>query len=129
MTKLETVLTDEWAANVLGIPTDQCAVSNFSDYQKERLSCVLTGARAILSKLSQQPKDVQGLEPVAWMWQHDETGNIGFTETSQLDVLEQLNPRLKIIGPLYTASQLSAAREEGRRRVLVSRDMNWNASR
>jgi len=54
-------------------------------------------ARAALLEASEQRE-----QPIAWMWQHDETGRTGFVETSQLNVWEQLNPRLKIVAPLYT---------------------------
>lgn len=43
-------------------------------------------------------------EPVAWMWQHEETGRKGFVEADQLAMgWEANNPRLKITAPLYTA--------------------------
>lgn len=43
-------LTDEWAAKVLGIPTHAISVAEFSEYQRERVACVLRGARAALSE-------------------------------------------------------------------------------
>ena len=49
--------------------------------------------------------DARGGEAVAWMWQHDETGRIGFVEAWQIDVWQQINPRCKLIGPLYTHPQ------------------------
>lgn len=39
-------LTEEWAADVLGIPHDPLPVSEFSEHQRERIACVLAGARA-----------------------------------------------------------------------------------
>jgi hypothetical protein len=43
-------------------------------------------------------------EPVAWMWQHDETGRIGFVEAWQIEHdWQQNNPRCRITGPLYAA--------------------------
>jgi hypothetical protein len=49
-------------------------------------------------------------EPVAWMWQHEETGNIGFTDHWQIENgFEKNNPRLKIINPLYTSPPNQAA--------------------
>lgn len=46
-------------------------------------------------------------EPVAWMWQHEETGRTGFVEADQLAMgWEANNPRLKIVAPLYTSSQV-----------------------
>jgi hypothetical protein len=42
-------------------------------------------------------------EPVAWMFQHEETGRIMFVEAQQLEYgFEEGNPRLKKITPLYT---------------------------
>ena len=41
-------------------------------------------------------------KPVAWMWQHDETGRVGFVDQWQLDNgWEKTNPRLKVTAPLY----------------------------
>ncbi|MDR5867981.1 DUF883 domain-containing protein [Halomonas koreensis] len=40
--------------------------------------------------------------PEAWMYQHDETGQIGFVDQWQIDNgFEKNNPRLHIICPLY----------------------------
>ena len=45
----------------------------------------------------------QTAQPVAWMYQHDETGRVGFVEQWQLDHgYREANPRLTIIAPLYT---------------------------
>lgn len=42
-------------------------------------------------------------EPVAYMWQHDETGRTGFVEADQLAMgWRDANPRLKIAAPCYT---------------------------
>lgn len=43
-------------------------------------------------------------EPVAWMWQHAETGNIGFIEDGSPEDLahwERMNKPRKIVAPLY----------------------------
>jgi hypothetical protein len=41
-------------------------------------------------------------EPVAWMWQHDETGRFGFLEAgADLKHWAEHNPQLNIICPLY----------------------------
>lgn len=54
------------------------------------LPCVRTGEEA------PQPT------PEAWMYQHDETGQIGFVDQWQIDNgFEKNNPRLHIICPLY----------------------------
>ncbi len=45
-------------------------------------------------------------EPVAWMFQHEETGRTMCVDTQQLEWgFEKGNPRLKKIAPLYTALQ------------------------
>jgi len=45
-------------------------------------------------------------EPVAWMFQHEETGRIMFVEAQQLEWgFEKGNPRLEKVGPLYTTPQ------------------------
>jgi hypothetical protein len=41
-------------------------------------------------------------EPVAYMWQNDETGNVGFVDPWQIENgWEKGNPRLHIIAPLF----------------------------
>ena len=45
----------------------------------------------------------QADEPVAWMWQHDETGRTGFVDPWQVENGWQANnPRCKLVYPLYT---------------------------
>tara|TARA_R110000868_G_scaffold182047_1_gene423030 strand:- start:830 stop:1207 length:378 start_codon:yes stop_codon:yes gene_type:complete len=45
----------------------------------------------------------QQAEPVAWMFQHEETGRIMCVEAQQVEGgFEKGNPRLKKIAPLYT---------------------------
>jgi len=45
-------------------------------------------------------------EPVAWMFQHEETGRIMCVDAQQLEWgFEKGNPRLKKIAPLYTTPQ------------------------
>jgi hypothetical protein len=44
-------------------------------------------------------------EPVAWMFQHDETGQTMCVDAQQVEYgFEKGNPRLKKIAPLYTTS-------------------------
>ena len=41
-------------------------------------------------------------EPVAYMYQHEETGIVGFVDHQQIEWgFEKANPRLQIICPLY----------------------------
>lgn len=55
-----------------------------------------------------QPASV---EPVAFMWQHDETGRCGFVE-AHFDRAhwQEHNPRLVIVSPLYTSSMVGELR-------------------
>jgi len=47
-------------------------------------------------------------EPVAWMFQHEETGRIMCVEAQQVEWgFEKGNPRLKKIAPLYTTPPAS----------------------
>jgi len=47
---------------------------------------------------------VGSAEPVAYMWQHDETGRIGFVELDQMEMdWQRNNPCNKIIGPVFLA--------------------------
>jgi hypothetical protein len=59
--------------------------------------------RRILAKLQAAPQAAQGVgEVAAWMWQHDETGRVGFV--SQWDVdhgWQAANPRCALITRLY----------------------------
>ena len=45
-------------------------------------------------------------EPVGFMWQHDETGRVGFAEESQRQPWRKGNPRLAIVCDIYTADQM-----------------------
>ncbi len=46
-------------------------------------------------------------EPVAHMYQHEDTGLVGFVDQYQLDNgFERLNPRLQVVAGLHSASQL-----------------------
>ena len=49
-------------------------------------------------------------EPAAHMWQHEETGRVGFVEASQpLDQWTKANPRLAIVAKVHTEAQLKQA--------------------
>ena len=69
--------------------------------------CKGTGWRNGVHLSDQQPTTTERKgEPVAWMWQHEETGHKGFVEADQLAMgWEAANPRLKIVAPLYTSPQ------------------------
>lgn len=51
------------------------------------------------------PAMVPAGQVVAWMWQHEETGNVGFIDQWQIDNgWQAANPRLRLIRPLvFTA--------------------------
>lgn len=50
---------------------------------------------------------------VAYEWQHEETGRTGFAGAAEVEdgTFQQLNPRLRVIGPLYGAVVLKALRD------------------
>jgi hypothetical protein len=49
-------------------------------------------------------------KPVAWMWQHEETGRTGFVDEWQVAVgWAPQNPRLKLVTPLYDKAAIAAA--------------------
>lgn len=72
-----------------------------------------TAAHAIgdaldVAEKSTPAEPVQGevVEVVAHMYQHDETGLIGFVDQQQVDWgFEKNNPRLQLCGPLMTVAQ------------------------
>jgi hypothetical protein len=62
-----------------------------------------TTPKAIVA-LKQAIEQAEKQEPVAWMWQHDETGRTGFVDMWQLENgWEKINPRLLLVCPLYVA--------------------------
>jgi hypothetical protein len=51
-------------------------------------------------------------KPVAFMWQHEETGNVGFVDPWQVENgWQAANPRLKIVSPLYATPIASSSVE------------------
>ena len=55
------------------------------------------------------------VEPVAYMWQHDETGRIGFVEHAPAEELEQwerINRPRRFVAKLYPASTVAALKAE-----------------
>ena len=49
-------------------------------------------------------------QPAVHMWQHEETGRVGFVEASQpLDQWTKANPRLAIVAKVHTEAQLKQA--------------------
>jgi hypothetical protein len=63
-------------------------------------------------------------EPIAYMWQHDETGRTGFVEAWQpMDKWKESNPRLRVIGPLYDKQALIDLLEEAAQKAF-----SWNTA-
>ena len=61
---------------------------------------------ALREALAEQPAQQQ--EPVAWMFQHEETGRTMCVDAQQVEWgFEKGNPRLKKIAPLYTSPPAS----------------------
>ena len=48
-------------------------------------------------------------ESMGFMWQHDETGRCGFSESNQREMWAKGNPRLHIIDDIYSKRQLIQA--------------------
>jgi hypothetical protein len=48
-------------------------------------------------------------EPIAWMFQHEDTGRTTFVELGEAEVFAELNPRLQKVCPLYKHPQPASA--------------------
>jgi hypothetical protein len=60
--------------------------------------------KRVLGDLPVVPALVPAGQVVAWMWQHEETGNVGFIDQWQIDNgWQAANPRLRLIRPLVFA--------------------------
>jgi hypothetical protein len=60
-------------------------------------------AAALINRLQSAPPR-EAPKPVAFMWQHEETGNVGFVDPWQVENgWQAANPRLKIVSPLYAS--------------------------
>ena len=96
---------DELASNDGDCP--ECEVEiHLGEYLSEALD---TNQRleAELAALKAAPAEPdEAVEVVAHMYQHDETGIVGFVDQQQVDWgFEKNNPRLHLIGPLMTVAQ------------------------
>lgn len=66
----------------------------------------LMNTGGIANKLRQAIAEAEKQEPVAWMFQHEETGRTMCVDAQQVEWgFEKSNPRLKKIAPLYTTPQ------------------------
>jgi hypothetical protein len=69
----------------------------YEDEYRQELANDLLAAADLIRQMAEQ-------QPVAWMWQHDETGRTGFIDQWQVNNgWQEQNPRCKIVGPLYAA--------------------------
>lgn len=69
--------------------TELLAAGTITDSEADRLADFL--------------RQIAEAQPDAWMWQHDETGRIGFVDQWQVDNgWQKNNPRCEIVRPLYT---------------------------
>ena len=75
------------------------------DVDKVGAHDIAVAIEALKAKLAEPEQ-----EPEAYMFQHDETGRMTFVDLWQVENgWEERNPRYKLVGPLYTAPQDSAA--------------------
>jgi hypothetical protein len=67
-----------------------------------------------------EPVQCEAVEVVAHMYQHDETGRVGFVDQQQVDWgFEKNNPRLHLCGPLMTVAQHN--------RIMAAAKPDWRA--
>ena len=89
--QIEFLKSGEW---VMRITADRRIEVNEDVTVTESAQAVLEAVQKLLE---------QQVEPVAWMFQHEETGRIMCVEAQQVEGgFEKGNPRLKKIAPLYT---------------------------
>jgi len=102
--------------DLMGMLTSQDEVCTFSSRHDAQPAVEQLRKFAEKRGLSLEPCDVSGWskklvalggekgEAVAWMWQHEETGQVGFIDPWQKESgWEQANPRAKLIRPLFAA--------------------------
>lgn len=82
---------------------------------KRRIICKLCDQPN--AKAAPEPEQGEAVEVVVHMYQHEETGLIGFVDQQQVDWgFEKNNPRLHLCGPLMTVAQhnriMAAAKPE-----------------
>ena len=77
--------------------------------EREDAESALAALDAALAATPKEPSQIPCVrkpgEVVAWMWQHKETGNVGFVDAWQIDNgWERANPRLRLIRSLVFAA-------------------------
>jgi hypothetical protein len=102
------VLVRDLASIIGSTVPDVCAALVKAGKPPRSTNMAVSGEEAVevaLMLRAQQAPVAQG-EPVAWMWQHEETGRTGFVDAWQVEQgWQKNNPRNRIVGPLYTTSQ------------------------
>jgi hypothetical protein len=66
---------------------------------------VESNARQSITSLRQAIAELESQEPVAWMFQHDETGRMNYVSNDGIHnptVFLEMNPRYALVCPLYT---------------------------
>lgn len=82
---------------------DDLGIFEVAEWGAERIK-ELEAELAALKAAPAEPDEA--VEVVAHMYQHDETGIVGFVDQQQVDWgFEKNNPRLHLIGPLMTVAQ------------------------
>ena len=96
-------------------PDSECDITICRDAvtpDVELICAAVNAAPVLLAELDRLRAQVAALsapapapaEPVAWMWQHEETGRTGFVDVWQLqNGWRENNPRLAVVTPLYAA--------------------------
>lgn len=89
---------------------------------KDQWPEILRFARAVLAAAAPVAADIE--VPAAFMWQHDETGRVGFVEFEQLEMgWKAANPRLAIVAPLYSRQQAKPVAADRSEALKELRDM------
>ena len=72
-------------------------------------------------------------ESMGFMWQHNETGRCGFSESNQREMWAKGNPRLHIIDNIYTHTQLIQALKDWSKEMAkvceVESEIQWAIGR
>lgn len=91
------------------VPIDSTGAMDDAGLARLPDGCMYIDAeRCYNSMLAAVPDTLPGVvvhsgEPVAYMWQHDESGRIGFIDQWQVDNgFWESNPRLHLVSPLFT---------------------------
>lgn len=86
--------TDQWVM----VPAD--LFERIEDYMRDEHSSAGEEIYSQLCEIAAAPR--QAVEPVAWEFQHEETGLIDFVDPQQVEWgFEKANPRWQKIGPVY----------------------------